>query len=230
MPRRANPNKPVLETVTTRAPAALYSYAKAVAAVKYGTMLAMSAEMMDRFLHEEPWSKGLRFRPTQALSGRIGTGTYATGWIQVNLRLRPELVERIKIAAEQNDVSPSSFVYTAFYWWCWYIYPPKSEQRRREAAAREAAAKEAAAREATAGTPTSAPKGDEGAPTQKRSGGAPAAKGGGNTDTPKKRGSEKPPATLRERLGGSSMKPAPAPPRTSTVLRSTRKGSSKSRS
>lgn len=131
MPRKANPNKPVLETITTRAPASLYAYAKAVAAVKFGTMMAMSAEMMDRFLREEPWTKGLRFRQTQALSGRIGQGSYATGWVQVNLRLTPEMVERIRIEAERNDVSPSSFVFTAIYWWTWYIYPPKSELERR---------------------------------------------------------------------------------------------------
>lgn len=220
MPRKPNPDKPVLETITTRAPAAMYSYAKAIAAVKFGTMLTMSAEMMDRFLHDEPWKKGLRFRKTQALSGRIGTGTYATGWVQVNLRLRPELVTRIKAAAEENDVSPSTFIYTALYWWTWYIYPPKSEIRRREAVARARAAGDA-----RQGGETAEPQG-----SQDHDAAEPGAsqEGGGASESQKPADAKGEAKRRKVRFGrpGSSpppppQKPAAAPPR---------KGSSKSRS
>jgi hypothetical protein len=119
------------DEITTRIPARLGAYTKALAALHFGTLRRMHVSMMDQFLEEKPWTKGLHWRRTKALVERKGIGAMATGWVQVNLRLPTPTIDQIRDEAAYNQVSPSTFLYTAFYWWTWYKYPPRDEVERR---------------------------------------------------------------------------------------------------
>jgi len=119
------------DEITTRIPARLGAYTKALAALHFGTLRRMHVSMMDQFLAEKPWTKGLHWRRTKALVERKGVGAMATGWVQVNLRLPTPTIDEIRDEAAYNQVSPSTFLYTAFYWWTWYKYPPRDEVERR---------------------------------------------------------------------------------------------------
>ena len=120
------------DEITTRIPARLNAYCKALAALQFGTLRRMYVAMMDQFLQEKPWTKGLHWRRTKALVERKGVGAMATGWVQVNLRLPTPTIQAIRAEAAENNVSPSTFLYTAFYWWTWYKYPPRDELERRK--------------------------------------------------------------------------------------------------
>lgn len=129
------------EDVTTRMPAEVLVDLKHRLAPRYGgTLTAMYDVMLKQFLADKPWEVGLRWRETQALSRReetvkevrAGDGstltvpvtkTVATGWVQVNMRLEPNLAARVRSVAAANGVSPSTVLYTAVYYWIWYKNP-----------------------------------------------------------------------------------------------------------
>jgi len=130
--------------LTTRLPAEVLADLKHRLAPKFGgTLTKMYDVMLGEFLREKPWEKGLKWRETQALSRREETiktvktadgkvletpvtTTVATGWVQVNMRLNPELAERVRSVAAINGVSPSTVLYTAVYFWVWYKNPTES--------------------------------------------------------------------------------------------------------
>ena len=157
--------------VTTRLPAEVLTDLKHRLAPLYGgTLIKMYDTMLRTFLHDAPWSAGLRWRETQALSRReeklltvrAGDGsaletpvttTVATGWVQVNMRLHPELADRIWSLAAVNGVSSSTVLYTAVYYWICYKNPTPAikkirETRLQQYEARERAKAEDAKREA----------------------------------------------------------------------------------
>lgn len=136
--------------LTTFMPAPVLNDLKHRLAPLYGgTLIKMYDTMIRAFFREEPWLHGLKWRETQALSRReetiervrVGDGsaletpvttTVATGWVQVNMRLEPELAERVKAVADTNGVSPSTVLYTAVYYWIWYKNPtPEIEKIRK---------------------------------------------------------------------------------------------------
>ncbi|AEM48015.1 hypothetical protein Acife_1892 [Acidithiobacillus ferrivorans SS3] len=119
--------------ITTRIPARLGAYCKSLAALHFGTLRRMHISMIDQFIDKQPWTRGLRWRQTKALVERKGIGSQATGWVQVNLLLPEPTVVEIRRLSAEHSVSPSTFLYTAFYWWTWYEYPPRDELLRRRA-------------------------------------------------------------------------------------------------
>lgn len=137
--------------LTTRMPAPVLTDLKHRLAPLYGgTLLKMYDTMIRAFFREAPWLHGLKWRETQALSRReetiervrAGDGsvletpvttTVATGWVQVNMRLEPELAERVKSVAAANGVSPSTVLYTAVYYWIWYKNPTPEIEKIRKA-------------------------------------------------------------------------------------------------
>ena len=138
--------------ITTRAPAQLLDYMKHyVAPSTGGSLTEMYTVMLVQWMTEHPWDKGVRWRETKALSQRsktieavqLGDGTktlvpvyrtVGTGWVQVNMRVPAELSRRVKSLAHIHMITPSSALYTAIFWWCWYKNPPPdvAESRRIE--------------------------------------------------------------------------------------------------
>lgn len=136
MSRTATSNPEPRVVKTTRIPARLHAYMKSLASLQFGTLGKMHVTMLRTFLRESPWTRyGLAWRSTRATSDKSDDtgGMRATGWEQVNLSLPSELASEIEIVAEVEGVSVSSIIYTACYWWCWYVYPPRQqvEHRRR---------------------------------------------------------------------------------------------------
>lgn len=127
--------------LTTRMPAQVLADLKhRLAPIYGGTLIKMYDVLVQAFLREAPWTRGLKWRETQALSRRLETiervragdgsvletpvtTTVATGWVQVNMRLDPELAERVKSVAAINAVSPSTVLYTAVHHWIWNKNP-----------------------------------------------------------------------------------------------------------
>lgn len=134
MSRKANPNPEPRVTKTTRIPARLRAYLKSLANLQYGTLNNMQIAMLRGFLTEKPWVHyGLAWRTTRATSDKSedAAGLRATGWEQVNFFLPPSLAEEIEMVAEIEDVNVSVVLYTACYWWAWFVYPPQQEVDRR---------------------------------------------------------------------------------------------------
>ncbi|MEE3501252.1 hypothetical protein [Acidiphilium acidophilum] len=143
MSRPKNENPPDKKVTTSRLPNRLHRYMKTIASMKYGTLQLMYTEMLDAFLYEKPWlTAGLRWRETKALTGKPARGkrgvflldSEATGWSQVNFAISPQLIAEVEALAEDQGVSSSAVLYTACYWWAWFVYPPEHEVVAREAA------------------------------------------------------------------------------------------------
>lgn len=108
------------ETVTkvTRIPESMHRYLKPLAFYRYKTLTRMYDTALVHFLWERPWEEGLNWRKSKA------TGD---GFTQVNVSVSEELGALIKETCEREEVSQSSFLYTALFWFAWYIWPPKTE-------------------------------------------------------------------------------------------------------
>jgi hypothetical protein len=123
--------------MTTRAPAKMQMYAKTLAFAKGQSLKVMFREAAERFFRDKPWEQGLSWRPTkgQTTTLRENMGQKeATGWMQVNMRFPVEIGNELARLATEQNVPLSSVCYTLLYWWTWWVYPPKSEQLRREEA------------------------------------------------------------------------------------------------
>lgn len=121
--------------ITTRAPVRMHMHSKALSFALGLSLKAMYQQAAERFLKDKPWEHGLRWRPTKSLTATLGDTIgqkIATGWMQVNLRLKEETGKELQRIANQQGVSLSSVTYTLMYWWTWFIYPPKYERERRE--------------------------------------------------------------------------------------------------
>jgi hypothetical protein len=122
-------------------PSRLHRYMKSIASIKYGTLQAMHAEMLNAFLLEKPWlTAGIRWRETRGLTGKGGErsgflrDSEVTGWEQVNFVIPPKLYASVEALAAEQGVSTSSVFYTASYWWVWFVFPPAHEVKAREEA------------------------------------------------------------------------------------------------
>ncbi|MFX1767973.1 hypothetical protein PWP93_36500 [Paraburkholderia sp. A1RI-2L] len=113
--------------VQTRCPAQIITYLKSLAMLKYGTLLQMHDDLLKKFIASEPWAKTppLNWRKPRAAQTTSGEAISQTGWKTFNVQVSPAMKEQIMRLSSELDVSASSFVYTAIYWWVAYIYPPK---------------------------------------------------------------------------------------------------------
>lgn len=124
------------KTPSTRVPSRLHEYMKSLSPIRgFRNFNAMKAALLEAFLAEEPWSRhGLAWRATRSRVGRdpdVPQGQRATGWVQENFYISQDLIDRIHAVLISEGVSRSSFLYTASFWWCWYVHPPEIEVRRR---------------------------------------------------------------------------------------------------
>lgn len=122
--------------IPTRAPSRMQMYAKTLAFASSRTLKIMFRDAALRFLKDRPWEQGLQWRITKGMTTTLKEQMgqkEATGWMQVNMRLPAELGNALERLAIEQNVSLSSVTYTLLYWWTWWVYPPKSEQLRREA-------------------------------------------------------------------------------------------------
>ncbi|WP_434716381.1 hypothetical protein [Paraburkholderia sp. A3RO-2L] len=113
--------------VQTRCPAQIITYLKSLAMLKYGTLLQMHDDLLKKFIASEPWAKTppLNWRKPRAAQTTSGDAISQTGWKTFNVQVSPAMKEQIMQLSSELEVSASSFVYTAIYWWVAYIYPPK---------------------------------------------------------------------------------------------------------
>lgn len=144
--------------ITTRAPAQVLSYMRYEIAPKIGDgkLTDMYAIMIDEWFKARLWERGFPWRKTMALSKReeqstaLRTGdgavvaadvtiTKATGWVQINMRLREEQAARVRALAQLVGESPSTVLYTIIFWWSWFKNPPPEVAERRRRASEELA-------------------------------------------------------------------------------------------
>ena len=114
--------------IQTRCPAQIIAYLKGLAMLRYGKLLALHDDMLRKFLDSRPWAAEppLNWRTPkspQAIAG--GDGPSQTGWKTFNIQVSPELKVEIEERCAELEVSMSTFCYTAIYWWCKYIMPPR---------------------------------------------------------------------------------------------------------
>jgi len=129
-------NKQYAEIVT-RAPAKMHLYSKALSFAHNRTLRLLHEDMARRFLKEKPWERGLKWRKTQALVQSpvdAMAERVPTGWVQVNIRLPLDLAKELEQLAISQGQSLSAVLYTALYWYTWFVYPPAHEVERRRKA------------------------------------------------------------------------------------------------
>jgi len=138
MSRPKNENPVEKKVITTRLPSRLQRYMKTIANMKYGTLQGMHTDMLNAFLFEKPWVRaGLKWRETKALTGKkpskFASTSFSetTGWEQVNFVIPPQLAAEVEALATDEGVSASAVLYTACYWWAWYVWPPEHEYEAR---------------------------------------------------------------------------------------------------
>lgn len=122
--------------VSTRVPSRLHAYMKSLFPMRgFRSFNAMKAALVAAFLAEQPWSRhGISWRATRSQHGKdpdAPKGSSGTGWEQENFYISQDLKDRMYAVLISEDISQSSFLYTACFWWCWYIHPPEIEVRRR---------------------------------------------------------------------------------------------------
>lgn len=113
-----------MEPVPTRCPDQIYTYLKGITPFRYGSLTAMFADMLTRFINERPWEHGLHWRKPKTAMTYANGAVGRTGWVQVNIQLTRELAEQVERLATSCGVSKACFCYTAMFWWVQYIFPP----------------------------------------------------------------------------------------------------------
>lgn len=113
-----------LKPISTRCPAAVYTYLKGITPFQYPSLTEMFADMLKRFINEKPWEHGLHWRKPKTALSFAGNKVGSTGWEQLNISLTPTQAEEIEQKAEECGVSKACFCYTAIFWWVTYVYPP----------------------------------------------------------------------------------------------------------
>lgn len=128
---------PELVPAQTSVPDWLMTYCRQLADVHYGRRLNRMYEfMLEGFLKVEPWKaypplewKMARIHGSSGLRSRKGADI---GWVPMNMMLPVDLMVRIKHSIEiininatedKRDLSLRTFLFTAVYWWCTYVYP-----------------------------------------------------------------------------------------------------------
>jgi hypothetical protein len=114
-----------LRTVPTRCPAEVLKYLKGLSASQGISLTTMFEDMLRRFLEDRPWDHGLIWRKPKVATTTIGGSKGTTGWVQANLQVPQDLADRVEQVADLHGVSKAALAYTAMFWWCQYIYPPR---------------------------------------------------------------------------------------------------------
>lgn len=121
----------------TSVPDWLITYCRQLADVHHGRRLNRMYEvMLEGFLRVEPWKANpplkwrmARIHGSSGLRPRKGVNV---GWVPMNMVLPVNLAERIRVAIEvintnntsgERDISLRTFLFTAVYWWCTFVYP-----------------------------------------------------------------------------------------------------------
>jgi hypothetical protein len=82
--------------------------------------------LLNKFLAEQPWNnQDIWIQPkslTKTVKTTLDNGVAhkykaATGFVDVNLRIKESLVKRVKATAYNADKSIVAVIYSAFYWW-----------------------------------------------------------------------------------------------------------------
>ena len=107
-------------------PVKMHLYIQALAFVQGMSLRAAFDDCATRFLAEEAWKKGLRWRDGHRPI------TADPEWAAVHVRLPSELADRLVVVSQQQGVSLPDVLYTMLYWYAWILYPPLSEQERRK--------------------------------------------------------------------------------------------------
>ncbi len=119
-----------LKPISTRCPAAVYTYLKGITPFRYPSLTAMFADMLSRFTAEKPWEHGLHWRKPKTALSFAGKKVGTTGWEQLNISLVPDQADAIELMADQCGVSKACYCYTAIFWWVTYVYPPQGVKQQ----------------------------------------------------------------------------------------------------
>lgn len=121
--------------LSTRVPVKMQIYARTLSFFSGKTLKTMYAEAATQFFSDKPWEHGLQWRPTHTASTKLGeqSGPTVSGWMQTYIHLPLVLGESLERLAHEQHVPLSHVLYTMFYWFTWWIHPPKSESQRRAA-------------------------------------------------------------------------------------------------
>lgn len=114
-----------LATLPTRCPIEVIRYLKGLAGSQGMTLTRMYEDMLRRFVEDRPWEHGLMWRKPKVATATIGGKAGTTGWVQVNIQIPADLAEAVELVSETVSVSKAALGYTAMFWWCQYIYPPR---------------------------------------------------------------------------------------------------------
>ena len=113
-------------SLPTRCPIEVIRYLKGFAGSQGMTLTRMYEDMLRRFVEDCPWEHGLMWRKPRVSTTKIGGNVVGTtGWVQVNIHIPTDLAESVQAVSETAQVSKAALGYTAMFWWCQYIYPPR---------------------------------------------------------------------------------------------------------
>lgn len=103
-------------------------------APKYGGSIQSLYDTLTRtFLREAPWGHGLIWRKAPDPATKApNSGTSVLSWRDLTISLPEDLVSQIKAVAAQNEISLSTVLYTATYYFIWYKNPTPSIQKIRK--------------------------------------------------------------------------------------------------
>lgn len=130
---RERPNKRMegFDLIPTRAPKKLQNYAKILAKTNGVALRTLYQEGAEQFMEATPWKYGFAWLPTRGLSVKIDGKDRNTGWMQVNLMLSGDVIERFNDLAAEQSISLSCISFTMMCWWM--VCPPEDERRCRAA-------------------------------------------------------------------------------------------------
>lgn len=122
-----------LGLIGTRCPEKLHQYIKGLAVARRMSQIELFTDMLELFLSEKPWTKGLPLtRPKAASTEKTGTKQGGTAsldsieWVPVQIKVNQDLANRIVALAAQEQTSKAAIGFTAIYWYCEYIHHPRT--------------------------------------------------------------------------------------------------------
>lgn len=120
-----------LGLIGTRCPEKLHQYIKGLAVARRMSQIELFTDMLELFLVEKPWTKGLPLtRPKAASTQKAGSepggspSSHPIEWVPVQIKVNQDLAERILTLAAQEKTSKAAIGFTAIYWYCEYIHHP----------------------------------------------------------------------------------------------------------
>lgn len=126
------------KNLQTSAPKEMATYLKVIAIQKYGTLSAMYADVLCKFIMVKPWeaSPPLAWRSSKLhnSSSMVVRNIGDAGWVPINMKLPSHIAKDIEEACHRVNVnsgaehviSMRAFLYTALYWWCVEVMEERS--------------------------------------------------------------------------------------------------------